>query len=85
MSTDGPFRFRVSATPLSTEILVIREDPLPEVVDDLAIPLSGEVMFDFRQHRGKVISFSLTQEYTTANGTVTSDLLAFVNFPVPLY
>lgn len=84
MSADSPFRFWISATPFSTVELVIQEAAKPDFVVSLAIPSSGEVMYGFPDHRGRVVAFSLTQDYETVSGTVRSEALTFVDYPIPV-
>lgn len=84
MSADSPFRFWISATPFSTVELVIQEAAKPDFVVSLAIPSSGEVMYGFPDHRGRVVAFSLTQDYETVSGTVRSEALTFVDYSIPV-
>ncbi|WP_336652434.1 MULTISPECIES: sigma-70 family RNA polymerase sigma factor [unclassified Leucobacter] len=85
MSADSPFRFWISATPLSTVDLLIQEAGQPDIVLSFAIPTSGEVMYDFPQHRTRVIDITLTQYYATENGIIRSDALAFTQYPIPAH
>ena len=81
----GPFTLWISATPGSTVDLVVREPNQPDFTVQLTADSIGETSYDFPDHRGRVVSISLTQDYLTATGSVRSDAIYFVSYPIPAY